>query len=78
MISYIKCSSGIEMVGIYIDNDARLQWYAVDANEMVKKYNVHSANQWIFTVFYARSLCFLFKQYFRCLNVDHCFHLYLW
>ena len=41
IINYIKCGNGIEMIGIYSDKDHRLQWYAVDNNEMVQ--NVQSA-----------------------------------
>ena len=58
---YIKCGDGIEMIEIYSDNNARLQWYMADGNEMVKIYDSHGANWWMLTVFYVWSLCFLLK-----------------
>ena len=52
MINSIKCHDSIEVIGIYSDNNAILQWYAADVNETVKIYKVHSSNWWFLTIFY--------------------------
>ena len=76
MITYIKCSDSVEMVGIHSDKDSILQWHAAVGGEMYKftMYTVYTDKYLHYINVIPAFLC---KQYFKCVYMDHCLHLYL-